>query len=268
MQTTQQKQEWLERNREILKQKRLAKYAQNREVFLLRSKINRERYKASGPAIIKTEKLCRKCSTTKPIDQFANNISTADGHSSTCGTCAYERTKQWRRLHPEQAKKIGRDQSKRAVLAGKHLKYSRKHYANNRAKCIAQHRKWRAENAEAYRKMQLAYHKARYASDDNYRFACKIRSKIRLLMRGLRKSAPTEVLLGCKIAELRTWLELHWLPGMSWENYGLRGWHIDHKRPVQSFDLSKPEDQQACFHYTNLQPLWGVDNIRKSNKLT
>lgn len=116
--------------------------------------------------------------------------------------------------------------------------------------------------------MQSAYHKARYVSDKNYKFACKIRAKIRLLMRGLRKSASTEVLLGCKIADLRKYLELLWQPGMSWDNYGMLGWHIDHKRPVHSFDLSKPEDQLACFHYTNLQPLWAADNIRKSNKLT
>jgi len=50
---------------------------------------------------------------------------------------------------------------------------------------------------------------------------------------------------------------------MSWDNYGYRGWHIDHIRPCASFDLTDPEQQRECFHYTNLQPLWWQDNLRK-----
>jgi HNH endonuclease. len=53
---------------------------------------------------------------------------------------------------------------------------------------------------------------------------------------------------------------------MSWDNYGRDGWHIDHIRPCASFDLTDPEQQRQCFHYTNLQPLWAADNIRKGAK--
>ena len=51
---------------------------------------------------------------------------------------------------------------------------------------------------------------------------------------------------------------------MSWNNYGK--WHVDHIRPCIDFDLSKPEEQQKCFHYTNLQPLWAEENMRKHYK--
>ncbi len=61
------------------------------------------------------------------------------------------------------------------------------------------------------------------------------------------------------------WLEKQFKSGMTWENRSL--WHIDHKRPVSSFDLTKPEEQKLCFHYTNLQPLWAVENLRKSAKV-
>lgn len=54
---------------------------------------------------------------------------------------------------------------------------------------------------------------------------------------------------------------------MNWSNYGRTGWHIDHIIPIASFDFSKKENIEKCFHYSNLQPLWAVDNIRKSNKL-
>jgi hypothetical protein len=58
-------------------------------------------------------------------------------------------------------------------------------------------------------------------------------------------------------------LKDHFLPEMNWDNYG--AWHIDHIRPCASFDLTDPEQQKQCFHYTNLQPLWAADNIRKAD---
>ena len=54
---------------------------------------------------------------------------------------------------------------------------------------------------------------------------------------------------------------------MSWNNYGIHGWHIDHIIPMDSFNLKIEKGQKLAFHYTNLQPLWAKDNIRKSNRL-
>lgn len=70
--------------------------------------------------------------------------------------------------------------------------------------------------------------------------------------------------LGCSIQTFKTHLENKFLPGMSWENKGL--WHIDHIRPCASFDLSKEDELKKCFHYTNMQPLWAEDNLRKGSK--
>lgn len=79
------------------------------------------------------------------------------------------------------------------------------------------------------------------------------------------KSARTLNLLGCPISVLKTHLESKFQPDMSWENYGQ--WHVDHRRPCASFDLSDPAQQRECFHYSNLQPLWALDNLRKSDKI-
>ena len=73
-------------------------------------------------------------------------------------------------------------------------------------------------------------------------------------------------MIGCTIERLRNHLEAQFTDGMSWENYGKNGWHVDHIRPCASFDLTDPEQQRQCFHYTNLQPLWATDNMRKSAK--
>ena len=81
------------------------------------------------------------------------------------------------------------------------------------------------------------------------------------------KSKRTVELLGCTIAELKTYLEAKFTKGMTWENNSLKGWHIDHILPCVSFDLSDPEQQKKCFYYTNLQPLWWYDNLTKRDSL-
>ena len=71
-------------------------------------------------------------------------------------------------------------------------------------------------------------------------------------------------LVGCTIKELKMHLESKFLKGMNWKNYGK--WHIDHHTPVVEFNLSKIEEQKKCFHYSNLQPLWATQNLRKGTK--
>lgn len=71
--------------------------------------------------------------------------------------------------------------------------------------------------------------------------------------------------LGCTVQQLMIHLEAQFKAGMSWANWG-RGqghWHVDHIRPISSFDLAEESGLQACWHYSNLQPLWSEENLRK-----
>jgi hypothetical protein len=82
---------------------------------------------------------------------------------------------------------------------------------------------------------------------------------------GLKSGRATE-LLGCSIPDFKIYLESLRESGMTWENYG-KEWHIDHIMPCSIFDLSQASHQKRCFHFSNLQPLWAVENIRKNNKV-
>ena len=75
-----------------------------------------------------------------------------------------------------------------------------------------------------------------------------------------------EELIGCKFSELKQHLENKFKPGMTWENHGLYGWHIDHIKPCSKFDFTDDNEQKKCFHYTNLQPLWAKENLIKRDK--
>jgi hypothetical protein len=112
-----------------------------------------------------------------------------------------------------------------------------------------------------------AKRKIRYRTDQNFWIIRLLRTRLKdtLRRKGKSKSATTLKLTGCTAEELSKHLEEHFLPGMTWANRGT--WHIDHIKPCASFDLTKPAQQRKCFHYSNLQPLWGVDNIRKGAKL-
>jgi hypothetical protein len=76
------------------------------------------------------------------------------------------------------------------------------------------------------------------------------------------KGESALLLVGCSLEELRSHLENQFSPGMSWENYG-SAWHIDHRRPCAKFNLLDANEQRACFHFWNLQPLWAFDNLSK-----
>ena len=70
-------------------------------------------------------------------------------------------------------------------------------------------------------------------------------------------------LIGCSIEQARAHIESLWQEGMTWSNHTLEGWHIDHIKPINTFDLSDAEQQKICFHYTNLRPLWARDNLSR-----
>jgi hypothetical protein len=129
-------------------------------------------------------------------------------------------------------------------------KKCRLYYQKNRKLCIERNQ---------------TYIKNRLKVDPLYRLITKMRTRTGLGLKGYYKCAHTEQLLGCSFEKLKIYLESKFLPGMTWQNHTIYGWHVDHIKPLASFNLSKPEEQYKAFNYNNLQPLWGIDNLVKSS---
>jgi len=126
------------------------------------------------------------------------------------------------------------------------------------------------DQRERQRISQRKYDRKR-AKNTLWKLKNRLRVRVRCALKarrynGVTKSTHTMALIGCTPCELRAYLEKKFSTGMGWHNYG--EWHIDHIRPCASFDLSISTQQQECFHYSNLQPLWAIDNLRKGAKIS
>lgn len=139
--------------------------------------------------------------------------------------------------------------------------YNKTYYAKNRKEIL------KKKASSEYRKLNKEYEKNKRQNNISYRILCSLRSRLRLAIKNNKKHGKTKELIGCEIEYLKTYLSNKFQKGMTWQNYGKFGWHIDHIIPCASFDLTDIEQQKKCFHYTNLQPLWAKDNISKSDKI-
>lgn len=190
-----------------------------------------------------------------------------------------QQRREYKRTHPEETAETNREWRKRnrERLNGQARERRRRDPAKARAKDkiyrernpekgLKYRRTYEQKHRDRINAMRRKRNRERVQNDPNYRIARSLRNRLRdaLKGKGIRKAARTLDLLGCDAPTLRSRLESLWLPGMSWDNYGFYGWHIDHIKPVASFDLTDPEQQRICFHWSNLQPLWGKDNQRKS----
>jgi len=143
---------------------------------------------------------------------------------------------------------------------------SMREYRRQNAEAIAQINQKAAAKYSATGKRSRAV-AARKAVDPSVGVKSNLYRRLNHALKGAAKVDSTMTLVGCTIQELVVHIESQWQLGMSWDNYALDGWHIDHIRPCASFDLLDPEQQRQCFHYTNLQPLWAEENLKKSDKL-
>ena len=190
-------------------------------------------------------KKCKKCNNFQEINEFARNGKYTHSY---CRQCRNRISREWYKNNPT---KIKERYKKREEW---HKIYCRKYN--------------KLETTKEYRRK---YKSEKFKNDPLYRLQHVLRGRMHsaLKTKGQRKFYKSFDLLGCSCVELKKHLESQWKGGMNWDNYG-KGqgkWNIDHIIPCDSFDFSQEKEQKKCFHYTNLQPMWEIDNIRKSNKI-
>ena len=107
----------------------------------------------------------------------------------------------------------------------------------------------------------------RRKSDPLFKLIDNVRGRLGVFLRAskIRKTNRTFTMVGCTPEFLKEYLEKKFKPGMTWKNHGKYGWHIDHKLPMSL--AMTPEDVEELMHYTNLQPMWATENIKKGNKI-
>jgi len=125
------------------------------------------------------------------------------------------------------------------------------------------------KKTDKYRKKVNETQKKRRLGDPQFKMREILSARLRGALNGRRKAETTMALLGCNISFFKTYIESAFKTNMNWQNHGSGDgkWQLDHIVPCASFDLSDPEQQKKCFHYTNMQPLWAYENLQKSDKL-
>ena len=114
---------------------------------------------------------------------------------------------------------------------------------------------------------QSKYEKERRKSDPEFKLKSSMRKRLYIFLKSsnMKKTNKTFKMIGCTPKFLKEYLEKKFKPGMTWDNHTINGWHVDHQIPLDS--AKNEEELEKLMHYTNLQPMWAVDNIKKSNKI-
>jgi hypothetical protein len=148
------------------------------------------------------------------------------------------------------------------------LERNKRFYHKNKDKRKEYGKKYRfGKNRDKYLENKRKNSRQRYHNNIQNKLGelLRVRLYTALKVQGIKKNNSTMELIGCSKEELIQHLESQFKDGMCWQNWSLNGWHIDHIRPVSSFDLSDPAQFKECFHFSNLQPLWAIENLQKSN---
>ena len=212
-------------------------------------------------------KICTKCKEEKELCLFGISSNGKYGRKSICNECRKIESKLYRENNKE----------KRSDTV-------KKYYQKNKEKIKEKDKIRFLENPEKVREVKLkSYHKNknkveqidrrreyrryRRKNDETFKVVEYIRNRIRHYIRinNITKKNKTFDIVGCTPEFLKEYIENQFKEGMTWDNYGFYGWHVDHIIPLSSAETE--EELYKLCHYSNLQPLWAKDNLTKGSKI-
>jgi len=210
-------------------------------------------------------KKCSKCGTIKEVCEYHKHSTSKFGVRGICKTC---------RLSEKEKNKIYCENNKEKIKIKNNLwlknnpnymkEYHKKYNLKHREKINQKLKKWRDKNSEELLPKLRKIKKEKYDNDLNFKLKHLLRCRINKIIKYNRNKSSIDI-LGCTINDFKTHIENNFKDGMTWDNYSYYGWHIDHIIPLSS--ANSDEELMKLCHYSNLQPLWSYENLKKSNKL-
>ena len=193
-------------------------------------------------------KKCTKCKEMLEISFFGLDSSRKDGLSYACKPCRGK----WREKYYN---------ANKADIKSWHAS----NYLRNKQSITDKNKKYYEQHRAIENKKRAVHWTKQYHLNVNFRVASNLRARLRGALKNQSKVGSHIEYLGCSVEEVKKHLQAKFQPGMTWENYG--EWHIDHIYPLSKFNLSDINQLRVACNYSNLQPLWAADNLKKSNKV-
>ena len=190
------------------------------------------------------KKICTVCNQEKDVNELHRSKLSKDGFRCDCKSCRSLERREYNEKNKE-----------------KNKEYKKKYYELNKGTIKQYNNEWSKKNPN----YQGQYHKERMKNDPIFHISQKLRARLRdyLKKNQITKKNNTFNIIGCTPENLKKYLENKFYGGMSWDNRNL--WDIDHIIPLSS--AKTIEEVETLSHYTNLQPLWRIENLKKGSKL-
>ncbi len=206
-------------------------------------------------------KICGRCKLEKNVNMFGRDVRSKTGLRSACNDCRKIESKIYKEKNSEKRKET-----------------LKKYYENNKEKELLRFKKYREENPEKRKltckkynlnnkgkqnELSRKWKKNQRLTNPMYKLISNVRSRTKCYLKN--KNNKTFDIIGCSPEFLKKYLEKQFKEGMTWDNYGFYGWHIDHIIPLSS--ATTEEEVYKLCHYTNLQPLWAQENLSKGDRI-
>jgi hypothetical protein len=238
------------------------------------------------------KKKCNKCLIEKDVCDFHKHKGSKDGYCTICKMCRKSITKEYyeenkdlitirrskkyygnheenllkdrERIKNEREKRLERSKRYYGDNQDKVKEYKKKHYELNKEKYIKKAREWENNNREKKNKTTNQRNKIRKKEDILFRLKSKLKTDIYISLKQRKKSKKLEDIIGLSLDDYKKYIEKQFEDWMTWENWGVFTWHIDHIIPLSS--AKTEEEVYLLWHYSNLRPLSAQENLKKSNK--
>jgi len=238
-------------------------------------------------------KLCIKCNKIKNMEKFDKRAKSIDGRKDICKDCKILTKVEKKNLKNKKFDNIWRINQTNKEKLQKIKEINKTHKKNDMRVCkkceilkpmdgfIKKISKYTSLNyrgpicKKCHSEKQNKYMKKRRDSDIYFKLKCYLRSRItntinQYIKKGIKEPKYGSAVkdLGCSIEDFCKHIERLWKKGMTWENYGNKNnqWSLDHIFPLASFDLTNKDQFIKANHYTNLQPLWHIENLKKNDR--